>query len=267
MPNSFVGLLLFVVALAPGAAFLAIHHRGPYAARSASALHELSTVVLASLVFNAATLVLIRLIGPLAGPIALDIDELAVSPRAYLRSSYDLAAMWLSVLLLVSVGLAVVGAGLLNRRGVHEYIRDSAIAKWLLPNSTRTLSGWTKLLRETKPDKYKQVTCHFNDGSRMVGWIKSFNTEVADTADRDIVLSAPLTYWPKDGGEEEIDYGAVAISARSLSFVQVEYWDSLPDPRSEGAGADPDGIKWSSSARRAMATLIRWRFIRSSGDG
>lgn len=262
MPNSFVGLLLFVVALAPGATFFAIHHRGPYAARRTTALHELSTIVLASLVFDAATLLLIRLVGPLAGPIALDVDELVASPRAYLRGSFDLAMAWLSVLLFVSVCLALVCAGLLNRPKVHECIRESAIAKWLLPNSTRTLSGWTKLLREVGPDKYKQVTCQFDDGSRISGWLKSYNPEAADTADRDIVLSAPLTYWSSGGCVEEMNYGAVSISARSLRFVHVDYWSSRPDPPIEPAGADLGGIEWPSSVRRVMALLLPSKFLR-----
>lgn len=233
MPNSFVGLLLFVVALAPGAIFLAIHHRGPYAARSTSALHELTTVVLAGLAFDAVALVLVRLIAPRAGPVALDIEAMVASPRVYLRNSFDLGAFWFAILLLVSMFLAVAVAGMLNHPKMRDRVRNSAPFRWMLPaTATRTVSGWTQLFHETDSDMYKEVTCQFDDGSRVVGWLHTFNPETADTADRDIILSAPITYYSKDGVAEVKNYGAVAVSARAMRFLYVDHWPEQPDPPS-----------------------------------
>lgn len=267
MPNTFVGLLLFVVGLAPGATFLAIHHRGPYASRSSSALHELTTVVLASLVFDTASLVFVRLVGPLAGPISLDIDELVASPGSYLRNSFDIAAVWFAVLILVAVGLAAVGAGVLNRPKVHKHIQKSAMAKWMFPNSPRIVSGWTTVIRDIEPDQYKLVTCQFDDGSRLVGWLHSFHLGADDTADRDIVLSAPLSYCSKDGRVEGWDYGAVAISARSLRFLYVDNRNMGPDSQSEGAGADRNNLQLWALAGVAAFTVLRSKGIRSRMRG
>lgn len=233
MPNSFVGLVLFVVALAPGAVFLAIHHRGPYAARSTSALHELTTVVLSSLAFDAVALVLVRTIAPRTGPVALDIEALVASPRVYLRNSFDLAALWFAVLILVAIFIAVAVAGMLNHPRVRDRVRSSAPFRLLLPASaTRTVSGWTQLFHETDPDMYKEVTCHFDDGSRVVGWLHTFNPELADTADRDIILAAPITYYSTDGVAEVKNYGEVAVSARAMRFLYVDHWPKPPDPPS-----------------------------------
>ncbi|MER6970893.1 DUF6338 family protein [Nocardioides sp. NPDC000445] len=231
MPNSFVGLLLFVVALAPGAIFLSIHHRGPYAPRSKSALHELSTVVLSSLAFDAVALVLVRVIAPKSGPVALDIEALVSSPRVYVRNSFDLVAFWFALLLLVAMFLAVAVAGMLNHPKVRDRVRNSAPTRLLLPaTATRTVSGWTQLFHETDSDMYKEVTCHFDDGSRVVGWLQTFNPEAADTADRDIVLAAPITYYSKDGVVDVKDYGAVAVSARAMRFLYVDHWPEPPEP-------------------------------------
>lgn len=235
MPNSFLSLLLFVILLAPGAAFLAIHHRGPYAARSVSALHELTTVVLASVVFDVLALALIRLIGPLAGPFALDVAKVVESPQSYFRSSFDLAALWLAVLLLVSTVLAISCAGMLNRPWLRVGLRESAVGQWILPHtSTKIISGWTWLFREVEPTAFKRVTCEFDDGSRIVGWLNSFNPVALDSVDRDVVLSAPLEYYRKDGPVEVMEYGAVSISARTVRFIHVDDWPELPDAAALG---------------------------------
>lgn len=224
-------------------------------------------MVLASLVFDAASLVFVRLVGPIAGPIALDIDELFASPGSYLRNSFDVAAVWFAVLVLVAVGLAAVGAGVLNRPKVHKRIQKSAVATWMFPNSPRIVSGWTTVVRDIEPDEYKLVTCQFDDGSRIVGWLHSFHRGADDNADRDIVLSAPLSYCSKDGRVEDWDYGAVAISARSLRFLYVDNRNMGPDSQSEGAGVDRANLQLWALAGVATYAVLRSKAIRAPTRG
>jgi hypothetical protein len=63
-----------------------------------------------------------------------------------------------------------------------------------------------------------------SDGSEVEGWLESFNSASDETADRDLLLDAPIYYWrPENDGVEIRQYGSVVLSARTIVFLRVEY--------------------------------------------
>ncbi|WP_328530736.1 DUF6338 family protein [Nocardioides sp. NBC_00368] len=240
MPSSITQLILFIACLAPGAAFLAVHHRGPYAPRSKTTLHEMSTVVFVSLVFDAIAIVIVRIVAPHAGRFALDLPAFVASPGEYARGSFDVVGVWFMLFIGLATILAALGAGLLNGARMPGKLHAAAVACRLLPaGAARTRSGWTHVVREFEPDAYKQVTCLLDDGTRVVGWLASYSTVPEDVPDRDVVLAAPLIFYRPDGGADVANHGALSLSARSIRYLYVDNWPEPPSPI-EDVDHDPE---------------------------
>jgi len=55
------------------------------------------------------------------------------------------------------------------------------------------------------------------------GWLLSLNPTSDETGDREVALSAPLVFRDSTGKVREESYGAVAISARRVLHLYVDY--------------------------------------------
>ncbi|MDQ1293504.1 MAG: hypothetical protein QG608_1385, partial [Actinomycetota bacterium] len=66
------------------------------------------------------------------------------------------------------------------------------------------------------------VTCHLEDGTQIKGVLNSWNPSVDDSPDRDLTLSPPILI-KNDDTQHLIQYGAVAIPARRMNWIHVDY--------------------------------------------
>src|SRR5215211_2386649 len=102
MPATFVGLVLFVVFLTPGLAFLIVQEsRRPR--REQSTVRETAILLLSGVVFDLLALGLFAIIHLIAPSITPDVGRL-VRDRAYLLSEYDAVLLWTIGLLLIATG-------------------------------------------------------------------------------------------------------------------------------------------------------------------
>jgi hypothetical protein len=206
MPDTFLGLALFLALLAPGICFVLIREaRVPQ--RELSALRETALIGLVS--FAADSFVLIafgvfRSFRPEATP---DISALITDPLAFISQNLASLAWWGLGLLLAACVIASLAAS------------QSALDKLSL-GPIRFVSAWYRLFHPGGSEKY--CGCFLDDGSWVGGFVASYSTDVEETGDRELVLSAPVRYRAEGQSDKTLpDVSAFVISARHIIGMQV----------------------------------------------
>jgi hypothetical protein len=266
MPTTLTGLLLFVVLLLPGFAYLVGKERAGTERRT-SPFRETVAVVSASVTSEVVVAVL-------AWPFwsrALDIDKLVGDLGAYWEERPGLLATWGLGILAASTA-AAYSATLPRVRSPRWPSRLSAkVCKptWLrrllgrLPGPyphPSSVSGWWLLFETWKADRELHVGCVLDDGSHVSGTLESFNASAADSADRDLILFAPIEYRAAGSRKSVIlRCGVVCVSASRIRMIQVGYSTTrLDSPRAERArqvplaeAPLPDHPGWEASGPRS----------------
>ncbi|HEU5268924.1 MAG TPA: DUF6338 family protein [Jatrophihabitans sp.] len=222
MPTTAVGLILFVVLLAPGlsySAYRAVH--GPV--RKPSALRELGAIALRSAVsdvFALGVFGLVRIVLPSHTP---DVGRLARNPASYLRADLAYLFWWAVAVLMLACGAAIGAARLPGRPSVRR-LAGRAPFRWL--PSRQGISpdpAWWFLFNQY-PDKQAYAGAVLDDGSYLGGWLLTFSLDSDETADREITLTGPIAYRsPTAAKAVDLGVGAVAVSARRIQYLTVSY--------------------------------------------
>jgi hypothetical protein len=207
MPDTFLGLALFLALLAPGICFVVIREaRVPQ--RELSALRETAAIALVS--FGADTIVLIgfgifRTIWPKATP---DVPKLVAAPKAYISAHLAVVGWWALGLLLLACLIAVLVA----TQAKLDTIRLGPI---------QHVSAWYRLFHPGGSEKF--CGCLLDDESWVGGYVTSFSTDVDETGDRDLVLSAPIRYRAKGADDAVVlsNVSAYVVSASHIVGMQV----------------------------------------------
>lgn len=227
MPSTFTGLVLFILLLAPGFAFLLVSERGVVAVRQTTPLRQAATIGLASVVWDIVALSVLAAavrLTPLRGP---NVDRLMADGLDYAKRTYRSSAVWLVALMVVACVLSVVFAGVLNRTDRLAGLRGRAPVSWLFPPSggTEHVSAWWKVLVDPNlhPGMRRYATCHLEDGSSIRGWVASASPDVRDSPDRELVLWAPLVFTDWSGKSTSLDKGAATVSSGKMLFMHVRY--------------------------------------------
>jgi hypothetical protein len=232
VPSNLVGLLLFVVLLAPGFVHV-LRREAERPQRPISAFRETVLLALVSVTCDLAVLGLVvpaRLLIPQLTP---DVDALIRDPGGYARGHYTLIIVWGLALLIAACLLAVALANgeLTSRAG--RLARRLPGLRWLAPppaRSVQPISAWWRLFQEhNHPDARIYVGCELDDGSYVAGWLYSYTPDVPETGDRDLVLAAPLEMCPAGATEStQLErVGAIVVSARRLISLHVTYVDPV----------------------------------------
>jgi hypothetical protein len=228
VPTTLGGLLLFVVLLVPGFIHY-VQRRSTIPQRELSPLVETATLATVSIATNGVTLGafgLLRMTVPRHTP---ETRRLLLEGSRYAGSRLGYLALWGAGLLLASCALAFALS-----------IRPRPL-RWLSEQFTPAIvdvSAWYHVFEEGPDDASVYVGCELKDGTYFGGTLEWYSTEVAETADRDVVLAAPITLRPADGKPREIeDVSRLVISARELSRVYVSYVAEPRDSASVEASA------------------------------
>ena len=249
MPTTLTGLVLFVVLLLPGFAYVTGKERHTTGQRL-SPFRETAAVVAASVSFELIVLVLFAVIRSLLPSHTPDIGALIRDGGGYLRGHgrqvghYGQVAIWAAGMLALAAALAY-GATLpamrkLGGKILGPYPHQSAASAWWL-----LFESWP-----TGQDIH--VGCVLDDGSYVEGRLGSFSREADDQPDRDLILSEPIGYRPP-GADELTPYqgNAVCFSAGRIVAMFVTYVGEKPltSPTAEvGAGAQASAAEAESSA-------------------
>jgi hypothetical protein len=244
VPTTLTGLLLFVVLLLPGFAYLVGKERHG-TERSLSPFRETVAVVAASISSELVVLGLFAAVRALWPRITPSPGALIVNGGAYAGGTpghpghYKLVAVWGIVLL----ATATLGAYLATKpkiRRVGEklkltgpYPHDSAV------------SAWWVLFERWPEGRTVEVSCTLEDGSAIRGQFGSFNNSAEDSPDRDLILLEPIFYRPPGENAKEVPYdmSAVCFPARRIVALFVIYTESARTaiPAMQQAAAVPQG--------------------------
>lgn len=234
MPTSFVGLLLFVALLAPGFCYVLRRER-ELPSRTVSVFRETVTLVLASLGCNAAVAAAFGVVRSLSPRHTPDLGALVRDTSSYARGHYAQLAWWGLGLLVLACLLATALASTDLTTSLMRFLRRVAGVRWLVApsRSVRFQSAWWRVFQEHPPQGHRvYVGCALEDGSYMAGWLFSHAVDYDETADRDLILSAPVFFRPpgaEDGNGMELEnVGAAVVSARRIIGLFVSY---VPDQR------------------------------------
>lgn len=236
MPSTVLGLVLFVVGLAPGLAFVLLRERvAPQ--RALSPFRETAIVLCVSIAAAVFALALFAVLRAAAPSITPDVGSLVRDPAQFVRTSY-VSLFWWSIALL---GLATAAAGLVGSGALRRLLARlprSPVDPVLAPHEAG-VSAWWLAFRD-QPDADVHVGCLLTDGSFVSGFLMSFSNAAEDSGDRDLTLAADLDRPIKFRAAGQLDtvelpgVGAVVVAARQTSLIFVSY---LPKPAVSG----PDG--------------------------
>lgn len=134
--------------------------------------------------------------------------------------------------------LALWGAVLLGVSSALAYLLG-ARPNWIETFSARfapsivDISTWYHVFEVGPTDHYVYVGCDLRDGSWIAGVLDFYSTEVAETADRDFAIAAPITFRPSDENEDREIQGfeRAVISARDVVRLYVSYLPQIPDEK------------------------------------
>jgi hypothetical protein len=228
MPTTAVGLILFVVLLAPGFSFTA-YRAVSVPTRRLSPLKELGGIALRSTAWDAVALVVFGLLRVALPSHTPDVGRLARDPADYLRTDLAYLFWWMSALLVFACAAAVGAARFAGSAGAQQ-LGERAPFSWFTPRGGVSADpAWWTLFKQF-PDKQVYAGAMLDDGSYLGGWVLSFSPNSDETADRELTLSGPISYRSPTVDEPvDLGVGAVALSARRIQYLTVSYLEPEPD--------------------------------------
>lgn len=221
MPATLTGLLVFVVLLLPGFAYLVGKERNG-AERQLSPFRETVAIVAASVTSELLVLLLFAVFRWAWPTLTPDVGELIRQGGRYVRGSGTHAGHYGQ--------LTIWGAGLLAVACIFAYVATLPALPKVLCRLTgpyphdSAVSAWWNVFARWPAGRDVEAICILEDGSMVRGTALSFNTISADSPDRDLVLTEPIYYRPPGDDEEHpYDVSAVTISASRIVTMFVNY--------------------------------------------
>lgn len=242
IPSDLIGLILFVILLLPGFAYNSVRaRRRPD--RQLTTLQETVIIVTTSLVALAATGVIFATIRALLPGVTPDVRSALFSTRAYLQGQYVRTAWWAIAFL----AFAILGAiGVAEAQESRWLRRSHYLRRLAAPPDPSTQSGWWIAFSPGLDAGHElHVGCTLDDGSYVSGRLRSYSQLAEDTADRDLVLRAPIKVRPGGATEtrEVQNVTLMTVSARHIVTMAVTYVDrtssSWPTARQPPAAPIP----------------------------
>ncbi len=234
MPTTLTGLLIFVVLLAPGFLYVIVTEQGPFTRTAPSVLRETASIALVSLLCDLVALGMYMPAAAMSDGRLASLRELVEAGESLWAEDRVTVLITALCLLLAACLVALTLAGLVNNTSGFDALKVRKPISWVLPaKGARTESAWWGVLHRERPDLYRRVTCYLLDGTRVRGWLKSFNPAVDETEDRELILAAPIRITSSNGARRPIETGYITVSARQIQFLHVDYY---PSP-SESSGS------------------------------
>lgn len=253
IPTKLAELLVFIVMLAPGLAYVLRHER-VVPARTHSVFRETLRVLYVSvtcLIFTAIVFAGLRWWVPRRTP---DVNALVTDTSRYVKAHYVELAWWSLGLLAFATAL---GALMADRRVVLvlNRIHMTRPAELLFGRPTiGHTSSWYKAFhlgdapngkggsRENSDQPYTWVGAQMEDGSYIEGKAISYNWSVEENENREIVLLAPRV-TTKKADRIPMSQHVTVLSARhivrlDITFVTPTRLTDVPDQPDKASSVD-----------------------------
>lgn len=220
MPTTLIGLLIFVVLLAPGLTYSTFRATSRPVVKP-TALQEVSGIVLRSAIFDGLALGLFALLRISRPAMTPDVGELIRAPGKHFTEHYASIALWGTGLLALACLMALCAARLAD----NGTVMTAFDAVGLSPQGrSRQEPAWWVLFEGAPDGSLVYAGCTLEDGTYLGGWVNSYSPDSDETADRELTLASPIQYRaPGDDGVQDLPVSAVSVSARRLSHLTVTY--------------------------------------------
>src|SRR4051812_31657216 len=221
MPTTVTGLLLFVLYLVPG--FLYVTQRRARTPQpSVSPLVETANLVTVSTFTNLLAVLLFGVVRYAMSAHTPDPRRMVVDGWSYTQYRLPYVGLWAIGLL----GVSSAAAFILGRR--PRWIERFSVG---FAPSIVDISAWYQAFEDGPPDCYVFVGCDLRDGSYVDGLLDWYSTEVAETADRDLLLAEPIRYRAAGTADAVpvADFSRLILSARDISRLYVTFLSELPE--------------------------------------
>jgi hypothetical protein len=221
IPSTFGGLVLLLVFLMPGLAYVLMNERHR-PVRTRSAFRETAVVLLISGLAYVALSVIVFAVTEAILPLRSSVQLAFTNPVKEYGQHPEVTA----VCVLLAVLVATAGAGWSGsaaaRRVVQKVLRRGP---WVDPTSS---SWW--VMFDQSPDAAKIVSVTLTDDTWLGGELYSWSRTAEETADRELVLRGPI-HFRAAGAEEpvEIEEDLLTVSARQIRFITVKYSTASTD--------------------------------------
>jgi hypothetical protein len=249
LPTTLAGLLIAIIFLTPGFVHY-VQRRRQVPQRELSGLVELATLTTTSVATNAVALgvfAAIRNWWPNDTP----------NPEKLLLDGTQYAAPHLGLLILWGIAFVVFSTGLALLVGRRPRWLRWLLPKDLFPGPIVDVSAWYQafdqlaIVRRERPPSWwnnperwwrrierrwktrrslaskslkKRVFLGLDlrDGSYVSGYLDWFSTDINETADRDVMLAAPITLI-RNGLKADVEFERILVSARDIVRIFVDY--------------------------------------------
>lgn len=229
MPSNLLGLLLFVVLLLPGFAFLTRRERFTPALHY-SAFREVATIGIVSISCNAAALTVFGLIRMGSASLTPDVGALVRSDRGtYVTDHYRTVGGWAALVLLLATMIGAFAGTPPQRALSWDRLRRTPLRGWLERfdgQPIEPVSAWTRVFHREVRNVLVSVSCELVDDTVVEGLLVYANSSVDETGDRSLVLGQPARIRRGDSAWTEWGPSFVVMSAAQIRFMGVGYWDS-----------------------------------------
>jgi hypothetical protein len=222
VPTTALGLLIFVLLLAPGLTYRA-YRAASTPVDKPSALRELGGIALRSVACDLIALVAFACVHAWRPAWTPDIGALVRDPQQYLEREYDALFWWGLGVLVFACLLAALAA---SAAGSDWWARatDSGPVSWITPQGGVTKESTWWGLFSAYPDRRVYAGCTLDDGTYVGGWLLSYSPDSDETENRELALTGPLAFRAPEAEETDtLEVGAVTISARRLQYLTVSY--------------------------------------------
>lgn len=213
MPDTWLGVILFLLLVAPGLSFDLLSDSRRAVVRE-SAFRELGRTILASLAFGSMGLaVAVGAYGLWPGVFAAPLRMIGVDAAAYVRSDAEHVAASLIVQTLLAFAAVV---------GTHLWLRKRSNAR--LGNT----SGWNVAFRTRAPvGTVPFVRVRTRSGTVWAGVVYDFSPDL-EVADREITLGPPLASSRTNSGLSAVPdvWQRVVLRDSEIEWIIVKY---IPD--------------------------------------
>lgn len=270
IPSSLAGLVLFVVLLAPGLAYI-IRYERTVPAVEQSAFRETLRVIFVSVACLTVTILLFTALRWWQPDRTPNVRGLIRDPGSFARE-HHVQLIWWGFALLASA--TALGAGAAGPRAIkfRHWARSTMVGRLLLSDPPiRDVSAWrlglTDLLREqevklakasdtpkrgwranrreraaAKPKRVKlraYAGAQMADGSYIEGYIVSYNSGTSESDQRELIIAnAKMRPAKAKGKAQPIGHRLTILSARHIVRLDITYLKVRPEP-SAGTARKP----------------------------
>lgn len=222
LPDSLLGVGLFIALLTPGLLFVQRRERYHPGIRY-SVLRETSLVLVVSTVTNTIAIATFGLVSHWIAGSKTAVDELFADPGKWLETNYRSGAVcaiaMLSASAAIALMLAVPPSWMIK---VTWGSARSTLERWR-GERQQLVSAWTMGLQALNTEKaYTIVGIRLTDGNFVQGIHKFASSNVIEDGERSILLSEPI-FVQEGTALVRVDAHYAEISASQISYLLITY--------------------------------------------